>query len=276
MTTVLDLERNAALLAWYGENQRDLPWRDVGDPYLVLVSEVMLQQTQAARVVLFYERFVKQYPTVESLAVAPLADVLAVWTGLGYNGRARRLRDAARFIVDDGWPESAEELAKLPGVGHYTAAAIASFAFGDHVVTIDTNVRRVISRWNGEPLDGLPLQAATEAALGEPAADWNQAVMDLGSALCLARGARCGECPVADWCAGPESYVPTAPQARFEGSNRQLRGAIVRAVVAAPRTPEELARHTGFSSDEVDLAIEDLVLEGLLAENDDGAFVVAE
>lgn len=276
MTTALDLERNAALLAWYDESRRDLPWRDVGDHYLVLVSEVMLQQTQAARVVPYYERFVEEYPTVESLAAAPLADVLAVWTGLGYNGRARRLRDAARVIVENGWPENAEELRDLPGVGQYTAAAIASFAFGDHVVTIDTNVRRVISRWNGEPLDGAALQAATEAALGEPAADWNQAIMDLGASLCLARGARCAECPVADWCAGPESYVPTAPQARFEGSNRQLRGAIVRAVVAAPRTPEELARDTGFPSDEVDLAIEDLVLEGLLAEDDDGAFVVAE
>lgn len=276
MTTALDQERNAALLSWYAEGQRDLPWRDASDPYLVLVSEVMLQQTQAVRVVPYYERFVETFPTVESLAAAPLGDVLAVWTGLGYNGRARRLRDAARMIAAEGWPDTAEELRKLPGIGQYTAAAIASFAFGDHVVTIDTNVRRVISRWNGEPLDGAALQGATEASLGEPAADWNQAVMDLGASVCLARGPRCTECPVADWCAGPESYVPTAPQARFEGSNRQLRGAIVRAVVAAPRTMDDLVRHTGFPPDEVDLAIEDLVTEGLLAGDEKNGFRVAD
>ena len=276
MTSALDQERNAALLSWYSREQRDLPWRDTSDPYLVLVSEVMLQQTQAARVVPYYERFVDTFPTLEALATAPLADVLSVWTGLGYNGRARRLRDAARVIAAEGWPDTADELRKLPGIGQYTAAAIASFAFGDHVVTIDTNVRRVISRWNGEPLDGAALQAATEASLGEPAADWNQAVMDLGSSMCLARGPRCTECPVADWCAGPESYVPTTPQARFEGSNRQLRGAIVRAIVAAPRTAEALVRHTGFPPEEVDLAIEDLVNEGLLARDDNAGFRVAE
>ena len=276
MTSPLDQDRNTALLAWYAEGQRELPWRDTADPYRVLVSEVMLQQTQAARVVPYYEAFIETFPTVDSLAAAALGDVLTVWTGLGYNGRARRLRDAARIIAADGWPDSVEELRKLPGVGNYTAAAIASFAFGDHVVTIDTNVRRVISRWNGEPLDGAALQAATEAALGEPAADWNQALMDLGASLCLARAARCGECPVADWCAGPESYVPTAPHARFEGSNRQLRGAIVRAVVASPRSAQELASQTGFSADEVDLAIEDLVLEGLLANDDNGGYRVAE
>jgi len=276
MTTALDQERNAALLSWYSREQRDLPWRDTSDPYLVLVSEVMLQQTQAARVVPYYERFIDTFPTLEALATAPLADVLSVWTGLGYNVRARRIRDAARVIAAEGWPDTAEELRKLPGIGQYTAAAIASFAFGDHVVTIDTNVRRVISRWNGEPLDGAALQAATEASLGEPAADWNQAVMDLGSSMCLARGPRCTECPVADWCAGPESYVPTTPQARFEGSNRQLRGAIVRAIVAAPRTAEALVRHTGFPPDEVDLAIEDLVSEGLLARDDNAGFRIAE
>lgn len=276
MTTPIDRERNAALLSWYAEDRRDLPWRDVGDPYLVLVSEVMLQQTQAARVVPYYERFVARFPTVEALAAASLGDVLSVWSGLGYNGRARRLRDAAQLVVADGWPEGVDALRGLPGVGPYTAAAIASFAFGDQVVTVDTNVRRVISRWNGEPLDGTGLQAATEAALGEPAAEWNQAVMDLGASICLARGARCGDCPVVDWCAGPESYVPTNAQARFEGSTRQLRGAIVRAVVAAPRSTQELAHYTGFPVDAVELAVEDLVDEGLLAENDAGELSVSD
>ena len=276
MTTLVDLERNTALLGWYADTRRDLPWRSVDDPYLVLVSEVMLQQTQASRVVPYYSAFVERFPTVEVLATAPLSDVLAIWSGLGYNGRAQRLREAARIIVAEGWPKTADELERLPGVGAYTAAAVASFAFGERTVTIDTNVRRVISRWNGEPLDGAALQVAAEAALGEPAADWNQAVMDLGASLCLARAARCGECPVADWCAGPESYVPTMPQARFEGSNRQLRGAIVRAVMSAPRTVDELARETGFSLAEVELALEDLVEEGLLVADPDERYRVGD
>ncbi|GMQ84603.1 MAG: A/G-specific adenine glycosylase [Acidimicrobiia bacterium] len=276
MTTAVDHERNAALGAWYAEHKRDLPWRDVGDPYLVLVSEVMLQQTQASRVVPFYERFVAQFPTVESLAAASLTDLLALWSGLGYNNRPQRLRRAARIIVAEGWPKKIENLCRLPGVGSYTAAAIASFAFGQPVVTMDTNMRRVLSRWNGEPLEGAALRVAAEVALGEPSADWNQAVMDLGASLCLARGALCRECPVADWCAGPDGYVPPMPQARFEGSARQLRGAIVRAVVAAPSTVEALVGRTGFPAEAVQMAIEDLVAEDLLIENDPGSYSVAE
>ena len=270
MTSVVDLERNAALLSWYAENKRDLPWRGATDPYLVLVSEVMLQQTQASRVVPHYERFVARFPGIDVLAAASLGEVLETWSGLGYNGRARRLREAAREIVKDGWPKTVEELQRLPGVGAYTAAAVASFAYGEHVVTIDTNVRRVISRWNGEPLDGAPLRAAAEAALGAPAADWNQAVMDLGASVCVARGARCDQCPVSAWCAGPESYVPTMAQARFEGSARQLRGAVVRAVLTSSQTPDELALRTGFPVQEVGLALADLVEEGLLVVGDHG------
>ncbi len=276
MSTAVDQERNAALLSWYAEHKRDLPWRDVGDPYLVLVSEVMLQQTQASRVVPFYERFVERFPTVQSLAAASLTDVLALWSGLGYNSRAPRLRQTARIIEDEGWPKTIDGLGRLPGVGSYTAAAIASFAFGEPVATIDTNMRRVVSRWNGEPLDGAAAQVVADAALGDPSAAWNQAVMDLGASLCLARGARCWECPVADWCAGPDSYVPPMPQARFEGSARQVRGAIVRAVVAAAGTVQDLAGRTGFPVEAVQMAIEDLVGEGLLVENDPGKYSVAE
>jgi A/G-specific adenine glycosylase len=276
MTTRVDLERNLALLTWYAERKRDLPWRDAGDPYLVLVSESMLQQTQAARVVPHFERFVERYPTVESLAAAPLADVLEVWSGLGYNTRARRLRDAARVVVAEGWPTTVDGLCRLPGVGQYTAAAIAAFGFGEQVVTIDTNTRRVISRWNGEPLSGVALRAATEAALGEPAAEWNQAVMDLGATVCLARVAHCEICPVAAWCAGPEGYVATTSQGRFEGSARQLRGAIVRAVVLGPRSVHDLVQYTGFPIDEVELALDELVEEGLLAEQPDDTYRIED
>jgi A/G-specific adenine glycosylase len=272
----VDAERNVALLTWYGERKRALPWRQHTDPYAVLVSEFMLQQTQAARVAPFFERFMGRFPTLESLAEAPLGDVLEAWAGLGYNGRAMRLREAAQRIMVTGWPDDLVGLQELPGVGPYTAAAIASFAFGMRVAAIDTNLRRVLSRWYGEPLDGALLRSAAEAALADDAASWNQAMMDLGATTCRPRNPLCEECPVEEWCSGPQAYVSPHPQARFEGSARQLRGAIVRAVVRAPQTFEDLRRETGFPTEEIELALDDLEDEGLIVETDDGDFIVAD
>lgn len=272
----VEAERNLALLAWYRERERDLPWRGATDPYAILVSEIMLQQTQAERVAPYYERFLARFPTAEALADAPLVDVLDVWSGLGYNNRAQRLRDAARHVVEHGWPADLTSLQDLPGVGPYTAAALASFAFGHRVAAIDTNIRRVLSRWHGEPLDGPALRATAERSLDDDAGAWNQAMMDLGATVCRPRNPWCEECPVAAWCAGPEGYMPPHPQARFEGSARQLRGAIVRAVVRGPQSFEDLRQETGFPTVELELALEDLLDEGLLAEDEEGDYVVAD
>ena len=146
----------AALLAWYGRERRDLPWRRTTDPYRILVSEVMLQQTQVPRVVPRYEAWVERWPTAEALAAAPPADVLREWVGLGYNRRALRLHDAARHVAAHGWPEDLED---LPGVGPYTAAAVGSFAFGRQAVAVDTNARRVFDR--AGRLEPPPGDAAT-------------------------------------------------------------------------------------------------------------------
>lgn len=276
MTTGVESERNLALLSWYGDRKRSLPWRDVRDPYPVLVSEVMLQQTGVDRVVPYYRRFLERFPSVDSLADAPLVDVVAVWSGLGYNARARRLHDAARLIVDRGWPADAEGLRELPGVGAYTAAAIASLAFGARIAAIDTNIRRVLSRWHGEPLDGAGLRAAADGDLGTPAGDWNQAIMDLAAALCRPRQPSCDACPVGAWCSGPDGYTPASPQARFEGSARQLRGSIVRAVVRQPQSFDQLRRETGFPTEEIEMAIEDLTGEGLITRGGDDCFRVGD
>lgn len=276
MTTRVEVERNAALLSWYRDRKRDLPWRDADDPYLVLVSEVMLQQTQVSRVMPYFLRFLDRFPSVESLAAAPLSDVLDAWSGLGYNTRARRLRDAAQMVVEGGWPTSPEGLLDLPGVGPYTAAAVASFAFGSRIAAIDTNIRRVLSRWHGEPLDGAVLRAAADADLGTPAGDWNQAVMDLAAGLCRPRQPSCEVCPVEPWCSGPDGYTPPPPQARFEGSARQLRGSIVRAVVREPQSFAQLRRETGFPTHEIEMAVEDLTLEGLISRGEDGCYQVAD
>src|SRR4051794_6541978 len=138
-----------ALLAWYGRVARDLPWRRTRDPYALLVSEVMLQQTQVARVAPRYSAWLSRFPTVDALASAPVADVLKEGSGLGYNRRALALRAAAGVVARHGWPTDAVGLSFLPGVGPYTAAAVASFAWGEDVAAVDTNVRRVISRWDG-------------------------------------------------------------------------------------------------------------------------------
>jgi A/G-specific adenine glycosylase len=203
----------AALLDWYRASGRDLPWRRARDPYAILVSEVMLQQTQASRVVPRWQAWLERWPTTQALAAAPTADVIREWQGLGYNRRAVALQRAAQVVAEDGWPE---DLTELPGVGPYTAAAVACFAFGRDVLPVDVNVRRVQER-TGERFDH-------ECA---------QALMDLGATVCIARVPRCGECPLAASCPSRgQRFEPLRKQSRFEGSFRQRRGAALRALLA--------------------------------------------
>jgi A/G-specific adenine glycosylase len=209
------------LLAWFSEHGRDLPWRRTGDPYAILVSEVMLQQTQVARVVPRYRAFLARWPTVETLAAASPGEVIREWQGLGYNRRALNLHRAACLIAADGWPE---DLTDLPGVGRYTADAVARFAFGRDVLPIDTNVTRVLVRTGGSF-----------------SPDCAHALMDLGATVCLARVPRCGLCPLAATCPSRgRRYEPQRRQSRFEGSFRQRRARTLRRVAARPRRAAEL------------------------------------
>jgi A/G-specific adenine glycosylase len=201
------------LLAWFGEHGRELPWRKTRDPYAILVSEVMSQQTQVERVVPRWERWLERWPTIEALAAASTADVIAEWQGLGYNRRALALHRAARQVAAHGWPD---DLTELPGVGRYTADAVACFALGRSVLPVDVNVRRVVERTGHE---------FTPAA--------GQALMDLGKAVCLARIPRCEACPLASGCPSRGSrFEPLRRQGPFEGSFRQRRAAALREVVA--------------------------------------------
>jgi A/G-specific adenine glycosylase len=264
--SVLTGTRNEALLNWYSSHKRDLPWRLSNDPYRVLVSEVMLQQTQVERAIDRFERFISRWPSVHDLAAATNDEVLSEWSGLGYNSRALRLRDSARIISETGWPDTVSDLNQLPGVGPYTAAAVGSIAFGEHVAAVDTNLKRVISRWRGEALNGQALERAAEEELGNPAGDWNQALMDLGSQLCTPRNPSCGQCPVSAWCTDPSIYEPPTPQPTFTGSNRELRGALVKAHL----NKEDLydaGVALGRSEGEIEQVIEDLSNEGLIAQD---------
>jgi A/G-specific adenine glycosylase len=211
----------SALLTWFAEHGRDLPWRRTRDPYAILVSEVMLQQTQVTRVVPRYLVWLERWPTVEALAAAPLSDVIRAWEGLGYNRRAVNLHRAAERIARDGWPD---DLTELPGVGRYTADALAAFAFGQPVLPVDTNVSRVLER--------------TGAPLGPRVA---QALFDLGSTVCLARVPRCSVCPLAARCpARGRRFEPRRKQGPLAGSFRERRAQTLRLVATEPRTVTEL------------------------------------
>ena len=268
--------RNQLLLTWYSENGRDLPWRTSTDPYRVLVSEVMSHQTQIGRVVPAYLAFIERFPSVDHLAVAPLRDVMEVWSGLGYNNRARRLHETARRVSSEGWPETLEGLLALPGVGPYTAHAVASFAMGARVPAVDTNLKRVLSRWYGEELSGETLKLAAESTLADDAATWNQAMMDLGSAVCTPRNPACGRCAVASYCAGPDVYAPPRPQPRFEGSVRQVRGAIVRELVHGPGGLAHLRDVSGAGDARLEAALGGLIDDEIVVEIEDGTFRLAD
>ena len=191
------------LLGWYDQSQRKLPWRGETDPYRILVSEIMLQQTRVAVVEARYSVFLQQFPTVERLARAREASVLAAWSGLGYYRRARSLHAAAKESArSGGLPKSSSELMELPGIGRYTAAALASIAFGEPVAVVDGNVKRVLDRVTGRPLSASGYWETAEALLERSRpGDFNQAMMELGAVICLPAQPRCGECPVAELCA---------------------------------------------------------------------------
>jgi len=209
------------LLAWFQKHGRDLPWRRTRDPYAILVSEVMLQQTQVDRVLPRYLRWLERWPTPAALAAAAPADVIRKWQGLGYNRRAINLYRASQAVAAGIWPE---DLTELPGVGPYTAAAIRNQAFDEPVLPVDTNVARI--------------QERTGHAFGPGAL---QALFDLGATICLARVPRCGICPLAQRCPSRgKRYEPLRKQSRFEGSFRQRRAALLRLVAEEARPRETL------------------------------------
>ena len=224
---------NQALFAWYGVHRRELAFRRTRDPYAVLVSEVMLQQTQAARVEPAWEAFMTRFPTVASLASASPADVIRAWGGLGYNGRAVRLRRAAQVLVERHGgrvPDEIAALEALPGIGPYTARAVAAIAFGRPVAALDTNIGRVLRRVL-QPVSGddrLPPTALQRAADGmvDPhrPADWTHALMDVGATLCRPRDPRCAECPLRAVCRSADRWATLAGGSQAEESRSARTG----------------------------------------------------
>ncbi len=266
----------APILAWYEPRTHLYPWRSTRDPYRILLSELMLQQTQASRVAPAYRTFLSRYPTLSALARAPRGEVVAAWNGLGYNRRAVSLSEAARTIVRDHRgriPPEPEVLARLPGIGPYTAAAIASLAFGRAVPAIDTNVRRVVSR----VLLGVDVGGVRDAEVRELAerwvdpddpGAWNQALMDLGREVCRPRP-RCERCPVRAGCRFLVEGAQLRPAARrrapFRGSVREARGAVVRSLrPGSSATLGALVARTGLDHGRIARAVASLDADGLV------------
>lgn len=278
---MIPVAAQARLLDWSDTTRRDLPWRRTRDPWRVLVSELMLQQTQVARVIPKYEAFVACYPTPAACAAVPVRDIVTAWAGLGYNRRAVNLHRCSVVVTDelDGRiPDDLEGLLALPGIGPYTARAVLAFAHERDVGVLDTNAARVLARVAGSTLGRADAQAAADAAV--PAREgwrWNQAMLDLGATVCAARSAACDACPLAAWCAwslagcpAPDPAVGSAgvstAQSRFEGSHRQGRGRLVDALRASGGVDEPaLAAAAGWPDDPVRArsAADSLVADGI-------------
>ena len=263
------------LMAWYAPRARAYPWRRRPSPYRVLVSEVMLQQTQASRVAPAFRAFLRRFPSTRALASAPSSDVLRAWAGLGYDRRAVRLHAAARAIVEEHGgrvPRDPLALRALPGVGPYTAAAVASMAFGEPVPALDVNVARVVARFRlgREPHEERPdrVRDAGEGLLDrEDPGGWNQAAMDLGREVCRSRP-RCEVCPLATRCAfrraGRRPGLPPRRQGPFEGSFRQVRGRVL-ALLRERGRASLGALEADIGDDRVADAVRALVVDGLVS-----------
>lgn len=254
-------EWQAGILDWFARQRRDLPWRRTRDPYAILVSEVMLQQTQVARVLPKYEAWLESYPDVKALAAAPLAAVLGLWQGLGYNNRAKRLHDCARQLVADGreLPADREALERLPGIGPYTARAILVFAHNADLAAVDTNVRRVLTHELDLPadLDAATLQAVAEHVLPSGRSrDWHNALMDYGAVVATARAT---------------GVSARSKQSPFVGSRRWQRSRLLRLLLAeGPRPASDLGARLDLSEAEVDELVELLAGDGLVTRGSAG------
>ena len=271
------------LLEWFTSNGRDLPWRHTRDPYRILVSEVMLQQTQVDRVVPRYHAFLQQFPTIEALAAAPTADVIRAWAGLGYNRRAVNLQRTARAVLDlhgGSFPSDVDALRTLPGIGPYTAGAVACFAFERDVAFLDTNIRRVVLRLLADPQQPAPSERELVALAGQavPAGAgwrWNQAIMELGALICTAAAPACWRCPVQPVCRdyaarriADEALLPPEQLARprrlaekreapYAGSNRYYRGRLL-ALLRDLAPGQSLALETAGPQLKADYTTDDL------------------
>lgn len=248
---------------WFAEHGRDLPWRRTRDPWAIVVAEMMLQQTQVARVIERWERFLARFPSAAACAASPTADVIDEWSGLGYNRRAVFLHRMSVSVTEehDGqFPTELKALLALPGIGPYTARAVRVFAFEQPEAVLDTNVARILARTHGHTMAARQAQELADANLGEDPWIWNQALLDVGAGFCTSRNPACGSCPFQGVCAWSMASHPdpdpakgsagvSKKQSTFGGSDRQGRGKLVKALRSGPVKRNDLATVMGWPDD---------------------------
>lgn len=279
----LEADLAGPVIEWYDRHARDLPWRAAGvPPWQILISEVMLQQTPVVRVLPVWQEWVRRWPAPADLAAEPPGEAIRAWGRLGYPRRAVRLHQAARAVVErygGELPGTLEKLRALPGVGEYTAAAVATFAFGQRHPVVDVNVRRVHARAVTGEADPRPSLSAAETALArgllpvdpERSGRWSIAVMELGALVCTARTPRCTACPIATGCAwraagSPASTGPARRAQKWHGTDRQVRGALLHSLRGAvERTAGQLSQATpGVAAAQRQRCLDGLILDGLV------------
>lgn len=251
------------IFSWWDENRRTFPWRETTDPYLIMVSEIMLQQTQASQVSSKYSEFVEKFPTAKKLAIASKADILTIWSGLGYNRRALWLQEAARTISELGdFPQTPEELIKLKGIGAYAARSILIFAFNFDIATVDTNIRRILIAENfayEETSEKQLFEIATELLPLGKSRDWHNALMDYGATFLTSRKA---------------GISPTSKHICFKGSDREKRGQILKFVLENKEASiSDLRKLLRTNKAHLDAILEKMIKEGLLTKTEGNYYV---
>ncbi len=252
---------------WYKKNHRTFEWRSSNNPWQILLIETLAQQTQLERANVFYQKFIKKYPTPKDMANDSKKEVLRLWSGLGYNNRAIRLHSTSKILSETGFDELYPNFTVLPGVGVYTNSALLSFAYGEKVVAIDTNIKRIIQRYfkiQGKDIDIFLLENKSLLLNRFDSRDFNQALMDLGATICKSRSPKCDICPLEPKC---NKFIleNKKKQSKFEGSMRQKRGAILKMLLSDESlTKEKISTELQVSNKALDDILDSLVKDGLI------------
>lgn len=254
-----------SLLIWYKNNKRSFNWRHTNDPWKILLIEIISQQTQINRANIYYQKFIKKFPTPESMSRSTLKTILKMWSGLGYNNRAIRLYESSKLISEKGFKNIYPNFELLPGVGQYTKNAILSFAYGEKVLALDTNLERVLTRYFAADSTKDYVKKYSDFLLKDvDSRDLNQALMDLGSSICTSSNPKCNICPLEKNC---KKYIIRSKNSveKFKGSNRELRGKIIKLLVMQNQiTIKNIAKKTSENEEKIMTAINSLENDGLL------------
>lgn len=258
-----------AVLTWYKSNKREFKWRNTKNPWKILLIEVIAQQTQIERADTYYKKFIKAYPTPKHMATSKYIEVQRLWSGLGYNNRAKRLFEASKIINELGFNKLYPNFNKLPGVGEYTKNALLSFAYDEKVLTRDTNINRILKRYFGSDLEKYSQHQFEDILFKNIISrDLNQSLMDLGSIICSSKIPKCDVCPLETYCSKNFTNESRVKVEKFSGSNRELRGQIIKLLIETPKLNKNIIKkNLNIEIKNLDKALSGLEKDGLLSIN---------